>query len=542
MHNQIRVAADGRGEVRITGARQRKVALVLLRITSLLERPQHQVRKNALLRLAGNLAHEPLVHLRRHRDALRYLMGLRGAAIAAPRRTPLRLPPIRLHGELFHWQRADAQRLSKRRGGLLKVYNPLRIRHLVDAINGWDLLGGKPRRDAFIGAEHELFDQAMRPAPLRAHDRLHVAVRIELHYWLRQIEVDRATPHPLPIQPQRQVQHPIDGRRQQRLLQLNALALGLVLRCGRRRDLATRIPPSRLRRGVQAMLHACVGHTPRAADDPLRHAVAENLATTVDLHDTAQDKAILVRQKGTHAARKLMRQHGHGPVREVHAGAAHPGLGIQRRARKYVVADVRNVHLQFRVAVLERPDDHGIVKITCRLSIDRHNGEIPKMLALGQFLACRHLDGLPGALFCLRQDVRWKGVRDAVLPNHDLHIDAKGVRRPENLQNTTDRRSSRLDKAGDLDLHGQPFQRPTFVALQNTVCPTFSGALGVREPGPTRQGVVSQRPMRRGHALRHNLRSGRDLDGTAQPIVPGLDKITLGQIDESSLRAAFRAS
>ncbi len=159
--------------------------LVLLRIPSLLQRSQHQVGQDPLLRFARDPAHEALVHLRCHRDALRHLVSLRGTAIAAARRASLCLPTIGLHGQLRHRQRADTQRLPKCRGGFLKVDNALRIRHLVDAINGRDPLCGKPRRNALIGAQHELFNQPVRPPTLRTHDGLHVAVRVKLHHRLR---------------------------------------------------------------------------------------------------------------------------------------------------------------------------------------------------------------------------------------------------------------------------------------------------------------------------------------------------------------------
>ncbi len=63
----------------------------------------------------------------------------------------------------------------------------------MDAIDAGDTLRLDPVRDALVGGEHELFDQTMRPAPLRAHDGLHVPFGIELHDRLRKIEVDGAT-------------------------------------------------------------------------------------------------------------------------------------------------------------------------------------------------------------------------------------------------------------------------------------------------------------------------------------------------------------
>ncbi len=38
----------------------------------------------------------------------------------------------------------------------------------------------EPVRDALVGGEHELFDEAVGPAALRASDGGHVALRVEL--------------------------------------------------------------------------------------------------------------------------------------------------------------------------------------------------------------------------------------------------------------------------------------------------------------------------------------------------------------------------
>ena len=85
MHNQVRVPPDRRGEVRIARAGQREVALIFLAVARLLQRPQHQVAQDPLLRLARNLRRQPLIHLRRHGDRLGDLVRLR----LRPRPPPL---------------------------------------------------------------------------------------------------------------------------------------------------------------------------------------------------------------------------------------------------------------------------------------------------------------------------------------------------------------------------------------------------------------------------------------------------------------------
>ena len=71
VHNEVGVAADGRGEVGVVGSGEGEVAFVLLGVASLLERAQHEVGENSLLRLAGDLMCQPLIHFGCDRDVLR---------------------------------------------------------------------------------------------------------------------------------------------------------------------------------------------------------------------------------------------------------------------------------------------------------------------------------------------------------------------------------------------------------------------------------------------------------------------------------------
>ncbi len=204
------------------------------------------------------------------------------------------------------------------------------------------------------------------------------------------------------------------------------------------------------------------------------------------------------------------------------------------------MAHIRNVHLQFRVAVFKRQDDHGIVEVPRRLAINGHNGQIAKVLAPDQFSAIGRLDGLPGALLCLCQYVRRKRVGDPVLPDDDLHIHAKRIWRPKNLQQTPDCRPSGLGKTGDLNLHGQALEWPALIALLHTAnLSLFGRRRVVRKPGSTRQCLFPQCSVRRRRPLGHNLGSGRNLDWATQPIVPGLDIVSLGQLKKCAIPRAL---
>src|SRR5213083_2408819 len=67
MHDQIRIAADRRREVRVTRGREPEVAEVLRRITRLLHRPQHEERNRLLFRLPLDLLNQFLKMFRTKR-------------------------------------------------------------------------------------------------------------------------------------------------------------------------------------------------------------------------------------------------------------------------------------------------------------------------------------------------------------------------------------------------------------------------------------------------------------------------------------------
>ena len=71
MHDQIRVAANRRSEMRVFLGGQREVAEQIGGVARLFQRTQHQVRKNALFRLAGDFFREPLIVLRANLDFFR---------------------------------------------------------------------------------------------------------------------------------------------------------------------------------------------------------------------------------------------------------------------------------------------------------------------------------------------------------------------------------------------------------------------------------------------------------------------------------------
>src|SRR5437867_8507481 len=82
MDDQIRITADGRGEVSVFVEAEGEVAERLGGIAGLLERAEHEVGNDALLGLSGELSQQALIVLRR--DANFGRAGKRNAHVALP--------------------------------------------------------------------------------------------------------------------------------------------------------------------------------------------------------------------------------------------------------------------------------------------------------------------------------------------------------------------------------------------------------------------------------------------------------------------------
>ena len=175
VNDQIRIAPDRRSEMRIARRGQSEMALVLLAVFRLLQRTQHEIGQDSLLRLSRDFRREPLVHLRRHRYLLRNLVVLRLVSPLVPCSSPLLLAPVGLHLHPLHRQRPNSKRVAERGRGVFEFDHPLRLRHLVDPIDRGRPQLLDPRRDAFVGGQHELLDQPVGPAAGRSHDVPHGA-------------------------------------------------------------------------------------------------------------------------------------------------------------------------------------------------------------------------------------------------------------------------------------------------------------------------------------------------------------------------------
>ena len=187
MHDEIRVTADGRREMRVGGRGEREVAEVFLRISRLLERAQHQVGENALLGLARQPLGQTLVVPRRDAEVagLEAFVGALVAFLAAggvPTRDAKAPERRAVHSE----------RVAERRRDFLELENFFRVGCLVNAVEGGDGAALEVGGYRLVRRQHEFFDDAVGDVPLRASNADHAAALVELDFGLRQIEINRA--------------------------------------------------------------------------------------------------------------------------------------------------------------------------------------------------------------------------------------------------------------------------------------------------------------------------------------------------------------
>ena len=141
MDDEIGIAADRRGEVRVVRNRQREVPDVLLGVKRALHRAQDDVGQEAFLR--------------RPFDRLQHALQLAGT----------------------HVFEIAAQRELEFLEDLAKVLQLLRVGLLVNAEDAGLIGEDELRGDDFVRGEHELFDDAMRDVALGRLDGIDHARR-----------------------------------------------------------------------------------------------------------------------------------------------------------------------------------------------------------------------------------------------------------------------------------------------------------------------------------------------------------------------------
>ncbi len=295
----------------------------------------------------------------------------------------------------------------------------------MDAVDGWDLELLQVAGHGFVGGQHELLDDSVRDVPGAPYHSHHLAEFVELDERLRQIEVDGAATHALPVEDERQFLHGLEARSHVRIFRAQC-----------------RIP-------FEDRVHLGVGHAVSASNDATNELLADDVAVMVDFEQRRQHQAIHTRFEGADVGGQLHGQHRHGAVREVDAGAPQGGLSVDGAARPDVVADVGDVNVQRETPVLQLVHPHGVVEIAGGFAVDGDNRHGAEIASRRQFL----FGYGRGNGASLVEDRTREFVRDMMLADHDLDVHAEIIRIAENLDHAPHRIVATLWEFEDLDIH-----------------------------------------------------------------------------------------
>src|SRR5580698_1971547 len=105
----------------------------------------------------------------------------------------------------------------------------------------------------------------------------------------------------------------------------------------------------------------------------------------IDFHDAGKNEAVDLRTQATNVGGEFERQHGHGAVGKIDAGAAQAGFLIKRGTGSHVVSDVGDVDLELEVAIAELAYGDGVVEIAGGFAVDGDDREIAEIMAGADF-------------------------------------------------------------------------------------------------------------------------------------------------------------
>ncbi|MPL88767.1 hypothetical protein SDC9_34794 [bioreactor metagenome] len=323
VHDQVGIAADGRGEMRVRAQRQPEVAEVMRRVIGLRHRPQ-----------------------RRDVDELVELAAL-----------GLRQQPVQMRG-LQHL--ALGQRKARGLRHLAQGLDLVRARLLVHAVEQrpaqpFELLG---RRD--VRKHHEFLDQPVRVEPFLEPHRGDLAILADHDLPLGQVEVERLARRP----------------------RLRQCAVAVVKR---RNDLLHQRFGPGVGAAVPGSLHLRIFERGNRADDAAGEPVRDLLPRRADLHPHRQHRARHILVQRAQIAREPVGQHRHDAVGEIGRVAALPCLAVKRRARADVMRDIRNRHPEQEAALVRRivvaQRKAGVVAVARVGRVDGDEGQRGQILA-----------------------------------------------------------------------------------------------------------------------------------------------------------------
>ena len=408
----------------VAGRGQREVAQVFFRVAGLLQAAQHEEAEDSFFRLARNFFCELLIHARRDVDLfgdLDFADALAGAVGGAA---------VRLHLHAVNGERAHAEGVSEGGGDGLEIVDALGVGLLVDAVEAGDAVRLEMVRDGFVGREHELLDDAVGDVALGAGDGLHQSEVVEFDDGLGQIEVDRSAALALAIENLLQVAHEFEVFQERGV----TLALGVVT--------------------CEYGVDGGVGHALGGANHALAQIVVDDLAAVIDLHDAGEHEAIELRAQAADVGGEFEREHGHGTIGKVNAGATQTGFLIEGARGRNILRDVGDVDVQLEIVVGQHADEDGVVEVAGSLSVDsddRKRAEVAAAVKFGGGNGCGDL---------LRFFERGCGemVRQMEFADDDFDVDAEVIFAAKDFQDASARGLPRRGPVGDFDVDDYAFE------------------------------------------------------------------------------------
>ena len=406
---QVRVASNGRGEVRVGVIGQAEVPLIIGRVDGSLHRPQHHRLQER--RIGSSL------------DLLRqYLIVLRARAAL-----------------LARFNLSVAQPKAGTRQELAQLGQPVGARAFMHPIERRMLVALQEIGRAGVGGQHAFLDQLVGIVATLGDDPRDASLLVAEHLGFGRLELDG--PPLLASGLQRLVERmQVVDLRQHRF---SALDGSHVLAGQDAPDLVVGQPRRRIHHGRIEL-------------------IGNHFAVGVDHHVGHQHQPVHLRVDRAQPVGELLGQHGNDPTREIHRGGALLGLGIQRAARAHIMTDIGNGHQQPPAAGLARLCiSHGlavdgIIKVAGVLTVDRHQRHVAQVHAVAvvgwpQAVGQRPRLGQHGII---------ETVRHIELAHGDLDLHARIVHVAQHFDHAADGRRVPARRRGDLHRHHLPGLRP----------------------------------------------------------------------------------
>ena len=378
VHQQIRIAPDRAGEVRVRLKRQTKVPTVIGRVHGL----HHGAQQHGV-----NL--------------------LRIGAILGGRRNRLKLC----------WTRCIADRQRNTQGfqvstQQLQLFNGRLVMHPKQCIAA---ILFNEICTANVGRQHALFNQTVCVIARARNDFLDAAIVITNNLRLHRIEIHRTTRLP---RLQQGAKHTMQVQQVWHALRplLRLRATGVRQNCR----------------------HLGICKTRMAVHDTRVKLIGMHLTLGRDQHVADHAQAIDIRVQRAQAVGQLFRQHGNHTTREIHTGCTLISVNVNGIAVLHVVTDISNRHQQapaLAAPYFGRLAIHRIIKVAGIFAVDgaqRHIAQIHAPLAIFS----HHLFG---QRLCSIQTCIRKNVRHTVLAHRNFNFHARVIHFTQHFHNAPDR-------------------------------------------------------------------------------------------------------